>query len=346
MKARRLTTAFNAEKTVSDLPVPLLPGLAGYYKGKAKENYDLPGGRRIIISTDRLSLFDKHVTTIPDKGAAQTLITYEAFSKTADICPNHIIAKPDPNILICRKLNMIPVEVVVRAYMAGTSPTSILTMYKAGRRDMYGICFPDGLRPNEKLNAPVVTPTTKAPDGEHDMPISPAEIIRAKIVTATEWDEIQEMVLRLFARGQDIAREKGLILADTKYEFGFDDAGHLILGDEIHTFDSSRYWLAGFYERAFAAGQTPPSLDKESTGIRNFLKAHAGFQATGTVPEIPLNLRQNASQAAIALCRVMTDIDCASTQTKEHILRRITDNLSRYIAGSSPGMDTAPRLMQ
>src|SRR6266849_6283763 len=227
------------DATISELPQ--------HYRGKVRDNYDLPDGRRLIIATDRLSAFDRDIAAIPFKGQVLTQIARFWFDRTADLCANHVFGYPDPNVLLCRRLDILPVEIVVRDYLAGTTATSVWSMYQAGRRDIYGLRFPDGLRENEKLPHTVITPTTKARDGEHDEPVTPAEILDRELVTAAQWQEVSEKALTMFARGRDIAAERGLILVDTKYEFRRDRDGRILLADEIHTPDSSRYWFAESY---------------------------------------------------------------------------------------------------
>ena len=202
-----------------------IPELPNHYRGKVRENYDLADGSRIIIATDRLSAFDRIITAVPLKGQVLTQIARFWFDRTADLCPNHVIEYPDPNVLRCRKLTIMPVEVVVRDYLAGTTSTAILTMYKAGRREMYGHRFPDGMQPNQKLPETILTPTSKAFDAGHDEELTPAQIVEGKLLTQAQWDRVSELALALFARGRDVAAERGLILVDTKYEFGFDEAG-------------------------------------------------------------------------------------------------------------------------
>ncbi|MDB5373311.1 MAG: phosphoribosylaminoimidazolesuccinocarboxamide synthase, partial [Belnapia sp.] len=231
-----------AGQVLRDAAIPELPN---HYRGKVRENYDLADGSRIIIATDRLSAFDRILTAVPLKGQVLTQIARFWFDRTADICPNHVLEYPDPNVLRCRRLTIMPVEVVVRDYLAGTTSTAILTIYQAGRREMYGHRFPDGLQPNQKLPATILTPTSKAFDpGGHDEELTPAQIIDGKLLTQAQWDRVSALALALFARGREIAARQGLILVDTKYEFGFDEAGEIILADEIHTPDSSRYWFA------------------------------------------------------------------------------------------------------
>src|SRR5205807_3050055 len=218
--------ARHLDRVLDDATIPELPN---HYRGKVRDNYDLPDGphgpRRIIIATDRLSAFDRNIAAIPFKGQVLTQIARFWFDRTADLCPNHVIEYPDPNVLVCRRLDILPVEVVVRDYLAGTTATSVWSMYKTGRREIYGFHFPDGLRENEKLPQTIVTPTTKAREGEHDEPVTAEEIIGRGLLTPPQWAEVTERALALFARGRDIAAARGLILVDTKYEFGLDRGG-------------------------------------------------------------------------------------------------------------------------
>jgi phosphoribosylaminoimidazole-succinocarboxamide synthase len=258
-----------------------IPELPNYYKGKVRDNYDLPDGSRVIIATDRLSAFDRILTAIPYKGQVLTATAQYWFEKTADICPNHVISYPHPNVVIGKRLEILPVEIVVRGYLAGTTSTSILTKYKSGARTMYGTTLPDGMRDNERLPKAIITPTSKAFDGGHDEPLSSQEILDQKLLTAEQWDQVSRYALALFARGQQMAAANGLILADTKYEFGTDANGKIILADEIHTPDSSRFWIAANYEAAFAGGKRPDSFDKD------FIRAWVGERCDPYKDEIP-----------------------------------------------------------
>src|ERR1700739_1062260 len=252
--------AAHLDNILSDATIAELPN---HYRGKVRDNYDLPDGRRIIIATDRLSAFDRIITAIPFKGQVLTHIARFLFDATREICPNHVIEYPDPNVLVCRRLAIMPVEIVVRDYLTGTTATSIWPMYQAGSREIYGIRFPDRLRENQKLPSTIITPTTKALDGGHDDPLTPDEIVRRGLLTSEQWRTLSQLALALFARGREIAERRGLILVDTKYEFGFDAGGRIILADEIHTPDSSRYWIRDSYQRLFAAGDPPETLDKD-----------------------------------------------------------------------------------
>ncbi|HEX3882996.1 MAG TPA: phosphoribosylaminoimidazolesuccinocarboxamide synthase [Stellaceae bacterium] len=245
---------------LADATIPELPK---HYRGKVRDNYDLADGRRILVATDRLSAFDRNIAAIPFKGQVLTQTARFWFEHTGDICANHVLEYPDPNVLVCRRLDILPVEVVVRDYLAGTTATSIWSMYKAGAREVYGIKLPDGLRENEKLPATIITPTTKAMDGAHDAPLTAAEIVGRGLLPAREWQAVTEMALALFARGREIAARRGLILVDTKYEFGRDRDGNILLADEVHTPDSSRYWFAATYPERFAAAEPPDAFDKD-----------------------------------------------------------------------------------
>jgi len=263
------------------------PRLPGLYRGKVRDNYDLPDGRRVLVTSDRLSAFDRVLCCVPFKGQVLNGIARWAFEQTADLCPNHLLDTPDPNIVVGRRLTILPVEIVVRGYLAGTTSTSILTMYKAGRREMYGQTLPDGLIDNQALETPIITPTSKAEDGAHDEPLTAAEILKRGLLSETQWQQVSETALALFARGQALASERGLILADTKYEFGLDADGTLRLADEIHTPDSSRYWRADTYPQRLAAGQRPQSFDKDV--IREWVAARCD-PYRDEIPEIPEEL--------------------------------------------------------
>lgn len=248
-----------------------LPGLPNHSTGKVRDSYDLPDGRRLIVASDRLSAFDRVLTTIPLKGQVLTQIARFWFDATRDLCPNHIESYPDANVALCRRLTILPVEIVVRGYLTGSTSTSIWPRYKAGQREMYGIRFPDGLAENQALPEAVITPTTKAAAGGHDEPLSAAEIVARGLLTPAQWRTVADHALALFARGQAIAGKHGLILVDTKYEFGVDGDGRILVADEMHTPDSSRYWLAATYAERFAGGARPDSFDKDV--VRNWVNA-------------------------------------------------------------------------
>ena len=308
-----------------------IPELPNHYRGKVRDNYDLPDGpngpRRIIIATDRLSAFDRNIAAIPLKGQVLTQTARFWFERTADLCPNHVVEYPDPNVLVCRRLDILPVEVVVRDYLAGTTATSIWSMYKAGKREIYGIRFPDGLHENEKLPQTILTPTTKARDGEHDEPITAEEILARGLLTAAQWQEVSARALALFARGRDIAAARGLILVDTKYEFGLDRDRNIVLADEIHTPDSSRYWFAETYPQRFAAGEPPDSFDKDF--LRRWVAARCD-PYRDPIPLIPREVIAETARVYINAFETITGETFAPPQREVAVLDRIRANLRRY----------------
>ena len=314
--------AANASRTLDDATIPQLPR---HYRGKVRDNYDLADGRRVIIASDRLSAFDRILCAVPFKGQILTQTARFWFEQTADLCANHVLGYPDPNVLLCRRLDILPVEIVVRGYLAGTTGTSILTLYKTGQRTMYGMTLPDGMRDNQALPAPVITPTSKEFDGGHDAPLTPAEILEHKLLTPAQWEEISATALALFARGQAMAAERGLILADTKYEFGVDAAGTIILADEIHTPDSSRYWKQASYEQRFAAGERPDSFDKDV--IRAWVAARCD-PYHDPIPPIPQDLVLATSAIYAEAFELITgqpfEPDLAGATVLDRIVERLT----------------------
>jgi phosphoribosylaminoimidazole-succinocarboxamide synthase len=305
----------------------VIPELPNYYRGKVRENYDLPDGRRILISTDRLSAFDRAIAAIPLKGQVLTQTARHWFERTADICPNHVLEYPDPNVVVGRRLDILPVEMVVRGYLAGTTGTSILTLYKQGRREMYGLTLPEGLRDNEALPQAIVTPTSKAFDGGHDEPLSAGQIVESGLLTREQWETVSAYALALFARGQALALKRGLILADTKYEFGTDTEGRIVLADEIHTPDSSRYWFTGTYPQRFAAGEKPESFDKDF--VRNWVVARCD-PYTQELPPIPQELIDQTSAVYVRAFETITGTAFAYPPKGEDPVERIRRNLARY----------------
>ena len=305
----------------------VIPELPNHYRGKVRENYDLPDGRRIIIATDRLSAFDRILTAVPLKGQVLTQIARFWFDHTADICPNHVIEYPDPNVLLCRGLKIMPVEIVVRDYLAGTTSTSILSMYKAGRRTMYGHTFPDSLKPNQKLPETILTPTSKAFDAGHDEELTPTQIIETGLLTPAQWSDVSEKALALFARGREIAAGRGLILVDTKYEFGLTPTGEIILADEIHTPDSSRYWFAETYPERLATSTPPQSFDKDF--IRSWVVARCN-PYTDEIPEIPAEIVLEAARIYISVFEAITGTAFPLPDPTLPVLDRIRRNLARF----------------
>lgn len=260
--------------------------------GKVRVSYRLEDGNRLFVTTDRLSAFDRVIAGVPYKGQVLNELAAWWFAQTDDIVPNHLISVPDPNVSIARNANPLPVEVVVRGYITGVTSTSLWQQYADGARTMYGHHFPDGLRKNTALPHALVTPTTKAENGGHDEPLTVADVISRRLVEPNLWGETVEAALRLFQRGQQVAASAGLILADTKYEFGLDDDGRLMLIDEMHTPDSSRYWIADTHEARLADGKEPESLDKEV--VRRALLA-TGYRGEGPPPALPDEVWQETS---------------------------------------------------
>lgn len=314
----------HAHKLLAEADIPELPN---HYRGKVRDNYDLPDGRRIIIASDRLSAFDLILAAIPFKGQVLTQTARYWFEATADICPNHVLDYPDPNVVVGRRLDILPVEIVVRDYLAGTTGTSILTLYKQGQREMYGVTLPDGLKDNQRLPHPIITPTTKALDGAHDAPLSPAQILETGLLTPEQWETLQSYAFGLFARGQQLAAERGLILVDTKYEFGVDAEGTIILADEIHTPDSSRYWIAQTYEARLAEGRRPDSFDKD------FMRAWVAERCDPyrePIPEIPEEMILDTAAVYIQAFEAITGQTFEAPAADEPPLERIRRNLRPY----------------
>jgi len=316
-----------ASRVLDDATIAELPN---HYRGKVRDNYDLADGRRIIIASDRLSAFDRILCVIPFKGEVLTQTARFWFEHTADICANHVIDYPDPNVLICRRLDILPVEIVVRGYLAGTTGTSILTLYKKGQRSMYGMTLPDGLRDNARLGEPIITPTSKEFDGGHDEPLTPAEIVKRKLLTAAQWDELSATSLALFARGQMLAAERGLILADTKYEFGVTPDGVIMLADEIHTPDSSRYWREATYQARFEAGERPDSFDKDF--VRSWVAARCD-PYNDPIPDIPEDIIAGTAAVYAEAFETITGRPFTPNLDGVTILERIRANLKAFLSG-------------
>jgi phosphoribosylaminoimidazole-succinocarboxamide synthase len=309
------------------LPDAVIPELPGCYRGKVRENYDLRDGSRVLIATDRISAFDRILAVIPLKGQVLTQTARFWFEATKGLCPNHVIEYPDPNVLVCKRLSMMPVEIVVRDYLAGTTSTSILQMYKKGSREMYGHRLPDGLRDNQKLPQSIITPTTKAEQGDHDAPLSGEEIVARKLLTERQWRDVSEKALALFACGRELAARRGLILVDTKYEFGFDEKGAIVLADEVHTPDSSRYWLSASYQARFTAGEPPDTLDKDF--IRRWVAARCD-PYKDAIPEIPREVILEAAGKYVDVYQQLTGQELELPDLSVPPLTRIRGNLRKY----------------
>ena len=316
--------ARHLDRVLGDATIPELPN---HYRGKVRDNYDLPDGRRIIIASDRLSAFDINIAAIPFKGQVLTQTARFWFDRTADLCPNHVLDYPDPNVVVCKRLDILPVEIVVRDYLAGTTATSVWSMYKTGRREVYGVLLPDGLRENQKLPQTLITPTTKARDGEHDEPVTPTEILDRGVLSRAQWDTVSKAALALFARGCELAAQRGLILVDTKYEFGTDRDGNILLADEVHTPDSSRYWFAKTYRERFEAGQPPESFDKDF--LRRWVAARCDPYKE-PIPAIPPDVIAATAKVYIDAYETITGEKFVPVQPELPVLDRIRTNLKKY----------------
>jgi phosphoribosylaminoimidazole-succinocarboxamide synthase len=297
--------ALKCHHLMTTLPSPFmhsdLPALGARHSGKVRDWYNLSEGRRALIVTDRISAFDRILGAIPYKGQVLNQLAAFWFGHTLDIVPNHLLRMPDPNVSIVKTCKPWPVEIVVRGYITGVTSTSLWTLYAQGERDIYGITLPDGLRKNDRLPAPIITPTTKAEHGAHDERITRDEIVARGLVPAQVYAQIERVALALFQRGSEICAAGGLTLVDTKYEFG-DHDGELTLIDEIHTPDSSRFWLNSHPTLPRSAGEgkgggEPVNFDKEF--IRLWY-AERGYKGEGEPPAMSDDLIEQASARYIA----------------------------------------------
>ncbi len=278
------------------------PSLGPAIRGKVRDSYVI-GDKRILITTDRLSAFDRVIGLVPYKGQVLNQLSQFWFEAIADILPSHMLAVPDPNVMVARESEPYPIEVIVRGYITGVTTTSLWYNYERGERRMYGLVLPDGLRKNQALPEPVITPTTRATGpGGHDERITPDEIVQRGIVSEPEWREIAAKALAVFARGQQIAARAGLILVDTKYEFGRID-GALAIIDEVHTPDSSRFWRADTYHQRLEAGEEPDNFDKEF--VRLWYTAQ-GYRGEGEPPAMPDDLVVQAAQRYVTVYEMLS----------------------------------------
>lgn len=271
-----------------------LPGLPTPRRGKVRDVYTR-GDELLLVTTDRLSAFDRVLTTLPFKGQLLNQLAAFWFEKTKDIARSHLLEVPDANVLVGRRCQPLPVEVVLRGYLTG----SLWRDYQAGiANDNYGLALPAGLTKDARFDAPICTPSTKAEGGAHDAPLSEASLLAQGLVAPSVWREARRLALLLFERGQAWAASRGLLLVDTKYEFGLTPEGELLLIDEIHTPDSSRYWIAAQSEQRWAHGEPQQMLDKEN--LRQWLLTEHGFSGHGDPPPIPDSVR-------IDLARIYAD---------------------------------------
>ena len=285
--------------TATDLP------FGAKYPGKVRDTYDLGDGRLLLVTTDRQSGFDRMLGAIPFKGQVLNRTSLYWFERTREIVANHVLSSPHANAVVARKCTVLPIEFVVRGYLTGSTDTSIWTKYQAGERTFGELRLSDGMRKNEALPRPLITPTTK--EAAHDRPISVQEILVKKWLTPEQWAFTSERALALFAFGQRLAAERGLILADTKYEFGVAEDGEILLIDEIHTPDSSRYWLAPSYGARLAAGQEPEMIDKEF--FRLWFRERCDPYRDAVLPEAPPELIAELAARYIQLFVTITGME-------------------------------------
>jgi phosphoribosylaminoimidazole-succinocarboxamide synthase len=291
--------------------------------GKVRDIYDR-GDRLILITTDRHSSFDRIIAHVPWKGQVLNQVSAWWFDKTRDIIGNHLIVTPDPNVSVAKKFKMVPVEAVVRGYLTGVTDTSIWTRYSAGVRDFGGVTLPDGMQKNQALPQPIFDPTTK--EEVHDRTLSPSEMIAEGFISAELFERIKKVALAIFARGQEIAARRGLILVDTKYEFGTDENGTLFLIDEVHTPDSSRFWQLDSYDVRLKKSEEPEYFDKEF--LRVWFKDHCDPYKDQKLPDAPAELVQELSRRYIQMYEQITGTKFVRGETP--IAQRIERNLKSY----------------
>ena len=291
--------------------------------GKVRDIYE-QSDRIILVTTDRHSSFDRIIAHIPWKGQVLNQLSAFSFQLTEDIIPNHVIAVPDPNVTIAKKCKLVPIEAVVRGYLTGVTDTAIWTRYQKGQRDFGGITLPDGMKKNQKLPSPIFDPTTK--EEKHDRALTSDEMMAEGFITKELFEEVRKTALALFARGQEIAAGQGLILVDTKYEFGLDENEKLILIDEIHTPDSSRFWQLASYDGRIAKGEEPEYFDKEF--LRLWFKEHSDPYKDEKLPDAPLDMIEEMSRRYIQMYEQMTGKKFAPGATP--VIPRLEKNLEEY----------------
>jgi len=283
--------------------MPLLPftetnlPLSDPQRGKVRDNYALSAERRLLVTTDRLSAFDRILGALPYKGQVLNQLSAWWFEQTRSIVDNHVLAVPDPNALLAVAAEPFPVEVIVRGYITGVTTTALWYRYALGEREIYGYRFPDGLTKNAPLPQPIITPTTKGGPTGHDERLTCAEVVEKGYLDAQTWEQVQSAALAIFQHGQQVALRTGLLLVDTKYEFGRAPDGRLLLIDEVHTPDSSRFWQAESYASRLASGLEPESFDKEFIRLAY---ANQGYRGSGEPPVLPESVWEQARQLYIS----------------------------------------------
>ncbi len=300
------------------------PTLGEKYEGKVRDNYT-QGDKRFIIVTDRLSAFDRVLCLIPFKGQVLNQMAQFWFEQTKDIIGNHVIEFPDPNVVVAKQCKPLPIEMVVRGYITGVTSTSAWYNYEKGVRNFCGNILPEGLKKNQKFDKPILTPSTKAAHGDHDESVSRDQILERTDLTLEQYDKIADASLKLYQRGVEIAAKQGIILVDTKYEFGMTPEGEIVLIDEIHTPDSSRFWFANEYEQRFAAGEEQKKIDKEY--LREWL-AERGFRGEGEIPAIPDEVKVETARRYIEAYELITGRTFEAQVGP--VLERIQKNLAKF----------------
>ncbi len=301
-------------------------GLPGHTSGKVREAWTIGDDRRLLVTTDRLSAFDRVVGLVENKGQVLNQLSAWWFDQTSDLVANHVIAVPDPQAMVVVDANPLPVEVVVRGRLTGSTSTSLLPRYQQGERLLYGYTLPDGLADHGPLPEPLITPTTKAEKGQHDEPITCDEVVERGLVEADLWAEVQKVALALFERGTTVAANAGFVLADTKYEFGLAPGGSLALIDEVHTPDSSRFWDMSSLEQRLSAGKGPESFDKEP--VRLALRA-TGYQGDGPPPQLDEGVWRATTDRYVSLYQALTGL--AFEPGERPITPRVEANIARYL---------------
>tara|TARA_B100001758_G_scaffold125053_1_gene107640 strand:+ start:866 stop:1855 length:990 start_codon:yes stop_codon:yes gene_type:complete len=294
--------------------------------GKVRDQYDL-GKYLALITTDRQSAFDRVLASIPFKGQVLNMASAWWFDKTKHIIDNHVINMADPNVIIAKKCKVFPIEFVVRGFITGSTSTSLWTVYNKGDREYCGNILPEGLEKNQRLESNMLTPTTK--EEHHDRPIAPSEIVSENWMTQDDWDYCSQKALELFEFGQNKAKENGMILVDTKYEMGKDEDGNILLIDEIHTPDSSRYWIADTYEDRMTNGEEPQNIDKEF--LRLWFVDNCDPYKDKDLPPAPEELIVELSSRYIYLYETITGGVFPFPDKEKAIQKRINENLKEYL---------------
>ncbi|CDP04705.1 unnamed protein product [Coffea canephora] len=303
-----------------------VPGLKSKTRGKVRDIYD-GGNYLVLVTTDRQSAFDRVLASVPFKGQVLNETSLWWFNKTQHIVPNAVVSAPDKNVTIAKKCSIFPIEFVVRGYVTGSTDTSLWAVYKKGVRNYCGNVLPDGMVKNQKLSENILTPTTKAAD--HDVPVTPDEIIQCGLMSRADYEEASKRALQLFEYGQHVAMKHGLVLVDTKYEFGKAPDGTVLLVDEVHTPDSSRYWIGHSYQERFWNGLEPENVDKEF--LRLWFNDHCNPYEDKVLPDAPEELVSELAWRYIFLFETITDSSFEIPTAKEPIHDRITQNVSQAL---------------